>query len=370
MNNTIDALKSLLESYPQETLSRNKLLPIMYNVLGDRQLEKDYKISAVRSFLYEHEIRKIFNQFNTMGIRAILLKGLYLGFKIYKDPALRPFTDIDVLVEKHDIEKAKNALKKLGYYYSPSLFPEDFFLESHLHLVYFQHKHGIPCEVHWAIDHPFSHYDIKMDEIFKTAIPIKLEGIQCFDIKPELRFILLLIHIQRHLPYLKYQYSKPNLREQIIENGELLHILDAYLFLKRHENNFDWSVFADKSIHWNVDGVMYSTLKTVGKIFYPSIPTDIFKKLSPPAKRPLEEFLTRNVFKAVGSTRLISKITKKLIFSPKRLPDLYTWFFPDKKTIVRKYYNKPIFCSYIKNFSRCFSKILNLIKICAAKQLH
>lgn len=346
--------------------SNNNLLPIFYKITKDPSSEKSYNASAVRGLLYEHEIKKIFNEFNTVDIKAILLRGLYLGIKIYKDPVLRPFTDIDILIEKHNIEKAANALKKLGYLYNPSLFPEEFFLDVHLHLVYFQPKHGIPCEIHWAIDHPFSAYDIRMKEIFETAAPMNLEGIKCFDIKPELRFILLLVHIQKHLPYIKYLYNNPHLLEYIVKEKELLHILDAYLFLKRNGENFNWGLFAEKACSWNVDGVMYSTLKTLKKIFNPAIPERIFDKLQPPTQRPLEKLLVRNILKIKrGGGRRGSKelISKKLIFTSKRLPDLYIWLFPDRRTIKRKHKALPnalIFWYYIVHFVRCTGIILKL----------
>lgn len=375
MNNTsefiINTLKSFPGNYPLKpqnwnefisTCFRNRLLPIIYNILEEPSLEKEYKKSAALSLIYEHEIERIFNQFNSCGIKAILLRGLYLGYKIYKDPALRPFSDIDILIEKYNIEKAKNALKNLGYYYSPFLFPEESFLDIHLHLVYFHPKHKIPCEIHWAIDHPFSQYDIKMEEVFETAIPIKLGGIQCFDTKPELQFILLLIHIHKHLPYLKYLYNNPDITQHIIKDGELLHILDAYLFLKTYGKDFNWPLFTEKAIDWNVDGVMYSTLKTIERIFGPCLPTGLFEKINPPVQRPLERFLSKNIA-IIGSSKLISKVSRRLIFTPKRLPDLYPWFFPDKRTIVRKnklISNRLIFWYYIKNFVCCLLRILNL----------
>jgi len=75
--------------------SRNRLLPVIYKVSAWPSLKNKYKESAISTLLYECEIRKIFNRFNAVGIRAILLRGLYLGIKVYKDPSLRPFIDID-----------------------------------------------------------------------------------------------------------------------------------------------------------------------------------------------------------------------------------------------------------------------------------
>jgi hypothetical protein len=348
--------------------SRNRLLPVVCRVLEQTHLEDSYRSSAASSLLHEHEIRKIFNRFDALGIKAILLRGLYLGLQIYKDPALRPFADIDLLIEKRNIERAKRALGEIGYSYSPLLFPEEIFLEVHLHLLYFQPKHGIRCEVHWAIDHPFTTYDIKMKEIFETSAPIDLQGIHCFDIRPELRFILLLVHVQKHLPSVKYLYDSPDVLQHIIDNGELLHVLDAYLFLKTYSTNFDWHLFVEKAIEWNVDGVMYSTLRTLQKVFDLPLPDEIFAELLPPARRPMERFLAGSAMSRIGSNRLISRIAGRLVFTPKRLPDLYAWFFPDRRTIMRRHRvgsRGLILWYYMENLAGCVLKILNLLVLYA-----
>lgn len=49
------------------------------------------------------------------GIRPLVLKGLALAWQAYPDPALRPVSDIDLLLEKEDLLSALNLLERVGY---------------------------------------------------------------------------------------------------------------------------------------------------------------------------------------------------------------------------------------------------------------
>jgi len=381
----IEALKcfaenSKIKQYPQdwgkciELCSQNSIIPIIYRTTGTNELKTFYNKTAAVNFLYENEIKRIFKQFAISGTKAILMRGLYLGCNIYRDTALRPFKDIDILVERENIKKAEKALKALGYYYSPALFPKELFLDMHLHIVYLHPKYRLACEVHWAVDHPFTLYNINIKELFENSFIKNVCGIQYWDIMPELRAILLLAHIHKHSPYIKYLYNSSNIRRVIIKNGEILHLLDVYLFLKNYSNVFSWQFFTEKAAHWNIDSIMYSALKTIENIFHTAvIPEKIFTKLSPPVQRPLEKILSRIISTVSSNNTLIAGITKKLVFTSKRIPDLYIWFLPDRKTIIMKYKlasNKWIFLCYIDNFIKCIIKLLKIFIKYISLKLH
>jgi len=55
------------------------------------------------------------SRFEAAGIRSLVLKGLALAHEYYPDPALRPATDIDLLLKTDDVLPALNLLKEAGY---------------------------------------------------------------------------------------------------------------------------------------------------------------------------------------------------------------------------------------------------------------
>jgi len=50
------------------------------------------------------------------GIQPLVLKGLALAYKYYPDPALRPVSDIDLLLKKDDVLPALRILEQAGYH--------------------------------------------------------------------------------------------------------------------------------------------------------------------------------------------------------------------------------------------------------------
>ena len=48
------------------------------------------------------QLRQVLAAFEAAGIRAIPLKGPALGDVLYREPALRPFTDLDLLIRRSE----------------------------------------------------------------------------------------------------------------------------------------------------------------------------------------------------------------------------------------------------------------------------
>ncbi|HMF94057.1 MAG TPA: nucleotidyltransferase family protein [Vicinamibacterales bacterium] len=53
------------------------------------------------------------------SIRTLVLKGAALAWTIYPSPALRPMTDIDLLVDRSDAAKAQTVIRQLGFDAAP-----------------------------------------------------------------------------------------------------------------------------------------------------------------------------------------------------------------------------------------------------------
>jgi hypothetical protein len=56
----------------------------------------------------------VLQAFRAKGIDSMVLKGSTFADRLYPDPALRPFTDIDVIVPKAQLPGAREALKQAG----------------------------------------------------------------------------------------------------------------------------------------------------------------------------------------------------------------------------------------------------------------
>ena len=74
-----------------------------------------FQWSRTRCFHMERQLGEILGAFKEKGVRALVLKGPALGRTVYPDPALRPASDLDLLVRPDEFIKAREIFKKVGY---------------------------------------------------------------------------------------------------------------------------------------------------------------------------------------------------------------------------------------------------------------
>jgi len=80
------------------------------------ELKKDYYLSATKNTLIFKELGKLLEACNKVGLQVIVLKGAALAETVYENLALRPMSDIDLLVRKEDLLSLDKQLKTLGYW--------------------------------------------------------------------------------------------------------------------------------------------------------------------------------------------------------------------------------------------------------------
>jgi len=73
-----------------------------------------YKWSAQNQLLFA-ELGRILNALENVEAGVIVLKGAALGMSVYPDLALRPMNDLDLLVDKHSLDKGVETIRTLGY---------------------------------------------------------------------------------------------------------------------------------------------------------------------------------------------------------------------------------------------------------------
>jgi hypothetical protein len=90
------------------------------------ELERLYKVNALRNWLLARELRRVLSLLADREIPAIPLKGCRLARWLYGDVAARVSVDIDILVRREDTRRALQVLYDCGY---RSEFRERFFRE-------------------------------------------------------------------------------------------------------------------------------------------------------------------------------------------------------------------------------------------------
>ncbi len=125
--------------------SSHYIIPALYYKLKERDyikllndelvsyLEEIYSQNLKRNLELVKEVNEISNLFKSNNIDHVFLKGAALANSIYKESlGIRMVGDIDVLIAKDQIFKAKSLLEDFGYKAKDPLFPP--FTESKKHL--------------------------------------------------------------------------------------------------------------------------------------------------------------------------------------------------------------------------------------------
>lgn len=82
------------------------------------------------------------------GIRTILLKGIPLGVQYYPSPALRPMSDIDLMVEPENLPKTVEILNGLGWHSSEI---KHFRIIEIIHSCQFLDTDNRELDLHWRL---------------------------------------------------------------------------------------------------------------------------------------------------------------------------------------------------------------------------
>ena len=130
------------------------LLPLVYQNLarlgdadvGVEALKERYLHTWGENLRFYHSVLPLLQAFEQVGIDAVVLKGLALIARFYRDPGLRPMADVDVLVSSTDVERVSAIAGGLGWRSRHRLTPG--FLRVK-HAGPFDHQAGVACDIHW-----------------------------------------------------------------------------------------------------------------------------------------------------------------------------------------------------------------------------
>ncbi len=109
----LDSLLTLAGDHGLIALVQDALQKWQFEIPGDwNDITVDL---ALNSSVHVKAAAELNIAFSAAQIDAVFAKGLALALTVYDRPALRPFVDIDVLIEPRSLKGADAVLRKLGY---------------------------------------------------------------------------------------------------------------------------------------------------------------------------------------------------------------------------------------------------------------
>ena len=246
------------------------------NVLTFNALQKEYYATAARNELLLRELDRVLDALNAADIPAILLKGAALAQTLYPDPALRPMSDLDVLVPFEEIDHTVQAVHDLGYRndsvsYWPSL---NRVLGHHEHL---QNQAGANLELHWSLtqvvngDHTLTAWFWKNTQLLQEQRIVESEHSHRFGfsgvhtLSPTRHFLYLSSHL-----FLQHGAAR----------GLLLWLYDLHLLLTTSGEGIDWDVLIAQSRELGWGAAVAAALFQLRVRFQTEYPPEIMDALN------------------------------------------------------------------------------------------
>lgn len=164
-------------------------------------LKRAYYATAARNGLLYQALHEMLHALKTKGIPVIVLKGAALAETVYPHRALRPMSDVDLLIHKADLPRVEDTLMGLGYMLQPHMQPKAWYQEHHYHFVCINPKRSAitpPIEVHWHIDRPSNAFQIDIDGLWERAISVAIAGVETLMLAPDDILLHLCLHTCRH----------------------------------------------------------------------------------------------------------------------------------------------------------------------------
>lgn len=163
-------------------------------------LRSAYESNARKNLLLTRMLVEVQELLQRAGVPSLAWKGPTLAACAYRDIALREFFDLDLLVPRNHIQRAKEILISSGF--RPALqltaAQERLYLKLDNEFPFHFGAHENVLELQWRLAPHFYAVDFDLERLFERAIVTRIGDAECRTLCPEDLLLTLCIHAAKH----------------------------------------------------------------------------------------------------------------------------------------------------------------------------
>jgi hypothetical protein len=223
-------------------------------------LEDRFRRNAISNLLLTSEMTAVLNLLDSRGIAAIPFKGPTLAVIAYGDLALRQFADVDILVHKEDVRRAREVLISKAYRPVLSLTQsqEKAYVEVNCE---FGFRNQIYLEIQWALV-PKSYSLVTNDDVMWRRVEhVLVEGMLAATVSSEDLLLILCVHGA------KQSWSRLS---WVTDVAELL----------RTRSNMDWAYVIERARGCGAERLLLLGLHLANEFLSAALPDLITQRVS------------------------------------------------------------------------------------------
>lgn len=182
----------------------NNIYPEAVSQVILTRLQESFYANTSHNLALTSTLLNLLELFAANDISAIPLKGSVLAASVYGNLALRQWSDLDILVHKQDILKAKELLLTKGYETPTQTLTQELdLLEFHYNYKFYKlnEEKNIFLELHWKIATKHINvgggmipFDIDIEPFWGRLELVELSGKKVLNFSPEDLLVILCIH--------------------------------------------------------------------------------------------------------------------------------------------------------------------------------
>jgi hypothetical protein len=207
-----------------------------------------------------HELGRVLRAFAERGVAVIALKGAHLAPLVYEKMALRPMSDIDLLLREADLAAADETLRRLGYLAEGS---NARFVEEHLHASYVLPGKEWLIEVHHNLEMPVAPLRIDTAGLWRRASPAVIAEAPALVLCAEDLLLHLCLHASAHHAF----------------DFGLRPLCDIAETLRCYGGELEWAALVARAKEWGAGRSVYLTLLLADKLVGAALPAGLLAAL-------------------------------------------------------------------------------------------
>ena len=143
-----------------------------------QRLREEFYASVRHNLLLTHELHRVLHTLKGQGIPALAYKGPIWAAGLHGNLSARSFCDLDILVNKADVLKAKDLLAGQGYVPEHALgrLQEWWKLLFDCEYQFDNTGSGVHLEVHWRIVPGYVRFRLEMLDVWQSSGTVVLSG--------------------------------------------------------------------------------------------------------------------------------------------------------------------------------------------------
>jgi len=261
----------------------HSLAPLLYHHLHRHNLDHQipqstmdhlhdiYYGNLARNILLYDELNQISECFEGREIPLVVVKGLALAETVYRNVALRPMADVDLLVQKRSLPEVMKTFLKLGFKIVPQEKPVTIKYMNELHLAKrhenVKHLQSLIINIHWDITAPARFRGATKTntrQMIARAQPTKIANSNVLVMTPEDQILHVIYHATFQHPFIG-----------------LLQLCDVAELVKLEDNELDWQSLVKRARNGRTATATYYLLTSAKRLLGAPIPNRVLKCLAP-----------------------------------------------------------------------------------------